>query len=284
VTYSIVARDAATGELGVAVQSRAFGVGICAHARPCVGAVATQSFTEQGYGPRGLDLLAAGASPDDALAELLAADDRRDFRQVAFVAADGRAAAHTGAACIPDCGDLTRDGASAQGNMLASRDVWPAMLEAFERSHGLLAERLLTALDAGEAAGGDFRGRQAAALVVVPGEPDAEPWKRSVDLRVDDHPEPLAELRRLLAIRLALWRRASFGPETSVEEEVELARAAGLRPDEVAMTAALAAAAKGDADAVADALRPYTHEPRWREAFERYERLGFIPEGIRDRL
>jgi uncharacterized Ntn-hydrolase superfamily protein len=257
---------------------------MCAWARPNVGAIATQSFTEVGYGPRGLDLLAAGAAPADALAELLAVDDRRDFRQVAFLAADGRAAAHTGDACVPDCGDVQADGVSVQGNMLASSEVWHAMLAAFQAAEGLLAERLLAALDAGEAGGGDFRGRQSAALVVVPGTADAHPWQRFADLRVDDHPEPLAELRRLLAIRLALWRRASFGPETSVDEEVERARAAGLRPDEVALTAALAAKARGDEDAVAAALRPLAGEPRWREAFERYERLGLLPPGIRDRL
>ena len=113
-TYSIVGRDAASGELGVAVQSRAFGVGLCAWARPGVGAIATQSFTERSYGPRGLDLLAAGESPADALAQLVEADEQRDFRQVAFLAADGRTAAHTGAACISDCGHTPRDGVSAQ--------------------------------------------------------------------------------------------------------------------------------------------------------------------------
>jgi uncharacterized Ntn-hydrolase superfamily protein len=285
VTYSIVARDPETGELGVAVQSRAFGVGLCAWTRPNVGAVATQSFTERGYGPRGLDLLAGGAAPADALAELLAADDQRDFRQVAFLDAQGRAAAHTGDACIRDCGHLTAENVSVQGNMLASVDVWPAMLEAFERAEGALEERLLDALDAGEAAGGDFRGRQASTLVVAPGDPEAPPWQRSTDLRVDDHPEPLAELRRLLAIRLAMRRRASFAPGTSVEEEVERARAAGLREDEVAVTAALAAGANGDVEAVVAALRPVAAaDPRWLEAFERYERLGFMPPGIRDLL
>ena len=119
-TYSIVGRDEANGELGVAVQSRAFGVGMCAWARPGVGAIATQSFTERSYGPRGLELLAAGVAPVDALAELAAADEQRDFRQVAFLAADGRTAAHTGAACIADCGHTSRHDVSAQGNMLAS--------------------------------------------------------------------------------------------------------------------------------------------------------------------
>src|SRR5581483_1644901 len=190
-TYSIVGRDAETGELGVAVQSRAFGVGGCAWARPGVGAVATQSFVEYGYGPRGLDLLAGGAAPSEALAELLAADEQRDFRQVAFLAADGRTAAHTGAACVPDCGHTARSGVSAQGNMLASPQVWDAAADTFESTTGTLAERLLAALDAAEAAGGDFRGKEAAALVVVSGDREEEPWTRVFDLRVDNHPEPL---------------------------------------------------------------------------------------------
>ncbi len=143
-TYSIIGRDETSGELGGAVQSRAFGVGMCAWARPGVGAIATQSFTERSYGPRGLELLAAGVAPVDALAELAAADEQRDFRQVAFLAADGRTAAHTGAACIPDCGHVNRDGLSAQGNMLASPAVWHAAADTFATAEGTLAERLST--------------------------------------------------------------------------------------------------------------------------------------------
>ena len=254
-------------------------------ARPGIGAIATQSFTEHGYGPRGLDLLAAGTAPADALAMLLEADERRDFRQVAFLAADGRTAAHTGAACVPDCGHLGRESVSAQGNMLASRAVWTAMVDAFEASTVALAERLLGALDAGEAAGGDFRGRQSAALLVVSGDAADDPWQTVTDLRVDDQSEPLAELRRLLTISETIRRRATFGPETSIEEEVERARSAGLRDDEVALTAALAAVARAEPEAAVDALRPLARaDERWREAFERYERLGFLPAGIRDRL
>src|SRR5215813_9629986 len=157
VTYSIVGRDEASGELGVAVQSRAFHVGSCAWARPGVGAVATQSFTEHGYGPRGLELLAGGEPPGDALASLVAADEQRDFRQVAFLAADGSTAAHTGSACVSDCGHVAREGVSAQGNMLASPAVWHAAADTFDTTEGTLAERLLAALDAAAEAGGDFR-------------------------------------------------------------------------------------------------------------------------------
>ena len=199
VTYSIVARDEETGELGVAVQSRAFNTGAaCAWATPGVGAVATQSFTERRYGPCGLDLMAHGHSPRDALDELLREDDLREVRQVAVLDAAGATAAHTGADCIRHAGDLSMTNVSVQGNMLRSDDVWPAMAHAFEATAGTLAERLLAALDAAEAAGGDFRGRQAAGLVVVGGEIEERPtYQRVFDLRVDDHPEPLAELRRL---------------------------------------------------------------------------------------
>jgi uncharacterized Ntn-hydrolase superfamily protein len=285
VTYSIVGRDEATGELGVAVQSRAFGVGMCAWARPGVGAIATQAFTERGYGPRGLDLLADGAGPADALAQLLEADEQRDFRQVAFLAADGSTAAHTGAACIPDCGHAARAGVSAQGNMLASTAVWDAAADTFEATAGPLAERLLAALDAAEAAGGDFRGRESATLVVVSGDRDEEPWQRVFELRVDNHAEPLQELRRLHGIAAAYRRRRDFGEQTDLEQEVEIARSAGLPEDQVALTAAIAAVAHGDLDEAATRLGSSgASDPRWREALERYVRLGFLPQGVLDRL
>lgn len=284
-TYSIVARDEATGELGVAVQSRAFGVGMCAWARPGLGAVATQSFTERGYGPRGLDLLAAGESPADALAQLVEADEQRDFRQVAFLAADGRTAAHTGAACIPDCGDAARHNVSAQGNMLASPTVWPAAADTFESTEGPLAERLLAALDAAEAAGGDFRGRESATLVVVSGDPEEKPWQPVFDLRVDNHDDPLRELRRLHGLALTYRRRRDFDERSDLEEEVEIARAAGLPPDQVALTGALVALKREDVDAAAAQLKPIADaDPRWRETFERHVRLGHLPQAVLDRL
>jgi uncharacterized Ntn-hydrolase superfamily protein len=151
VTYSIVARDTGTGELGVAVQSRAFNTGAaCAWAEAGVGAVATQSFTERRYGPRGLALLTHGRSPREALDELLGADEGREVRQVAFVDTSGVTAAHTGAQCVPHAGHLNDTDVSVQGNMLRSPDVWPAMREAFDATAGTLAERLLAALDAAE--------------------------------------------------------------------------------------------------------------------------------------
>lgn len=284
-TYSIVARDEASGELGVAVQSRAFGVGMCAWARAGVGAVATQSFTERGYGPRGLNLLAAGESPADALEQLVEADDQRDLRQVAFLSADGRTAAHTGAACIPDCGHTARNGASAQGNMLASPAVWHAAADTFEETDGVLAERLLAALDAAEDAGGDFRGRESATLLVVSGDPEEKPWQPVVDLRVDNHDEPLRELRRLHGLMAAYRRRRGFDDRTDLEKEVEIARAAGLPPDQVALTGALVAVKRDDPEAAAAQLKPIAAaDPRWRETFERHVRLGHLSQAVLDRL
>jgi uncharacterized Ntn-hydrolase superfamily protein len=284
-TYSIVGRDETSGELGVAVQSRAFGVGLCAWARPGVGAIATQAFTERGYGPLGLERLAAGEPPEEALAELLEADEQRDFRQVAFLSADGRTAAHTGAACIPDCGHVSREGVSAQGNMLASPAVWHAAADTFAGSEGTLAERLLAALDAAEEAGGDFRGRESATLLVVSGDREEEPWQRVFDLRVESGPEPLRELRRLHGIAATYRRRRDFGDETDIAAEAELAQKAGLPPDQVAFTAALVAVARGDLDEATTRLRPIGEsDPRWRETLERYVRLGVMPQAVLDRL
>ena len=184
-TYSLVARDPETGELGVAVQSRSFGTGrVVPWAAAGVGAVATQSFGERSYGPLGLGLMRGGAAPAAALAELVAADELRDFRQVAFVDAQGRTASHTGSACIPASGSRAGEGFSAQGNMLRSDEVWDAAADGLERAAGSLAERLLAGLDAAEAAGGDFRGRQAGAILVVAAEGPGEIGRASCRERV----------------------------------------------------------------------------------------------------
>ena len=201
-TYSLVAHDPATEQLGVAVHSHCFGVGrIAGWARAGVGAVATQAAAERAHGPNGLDLLAAGRSPQEAIDELMASDEGRDVRQLAMVDAVGTAAAHTGKACLAQCGHATREHASAQGNMLVSDTAWEAMLDAFEHAAGDLAERLLAALDAAEATGGDARGVQSASLLVVGGPRTDRPWDGIVaDVRVDDHPDPLPELRRLVSL------------------------------------------------------------------------------------
>ena len=280
-TYSIVAWDPEGNELGVAVQSRAFNTGAaCAWALPGVGAVATQSFTERGYGPRGLALMQGGSAPRDALDELVGEDELRDVRQVAFVDRAGRTAAHTGRSCIPHCGDLQGTGFSVQGNMLRSDEVWPSMAEAFTSATGSLAERLLAALDAAEAAGGDFRGRQAAGLVVVTGD-EAPSHERVFDLRVDDHPEPLAELRRLQRMAAGYRRRNRIEAGADPREEAEAARAAGLPEDDVTAAEAVAHAKNGDLEqAAALVARVVADEPLWLPAFERYEALGLLPAGV----
>ena len=192
-TWSIVARDA-SGALGVAVASRFFAVGaLCPHARSGVGALATQALVNPLYATRGLDLLTGGASPADVVASLIAADDGRDQRQLHVVDARGRIAAHTGAACIDWCGHVAGDEFSIAGNMLAGPQVLDATAAAFATGGTLsFAVRLIQALEAGDAAGGDKRGKQAAALLIFTTED--YPF---LDLRVDDHEEPFKELRRL---------------------------------------------------------------------------------------
>ena len=204
-TFSIVARDPNTGELGVAVQSHWFSVGpIVPWAEAGVGAIATQSFVDSSYGPLGLALMRAGRSAPDALKALLAGDEGRDVRQVAMIDALGRVDAWTGKNDIQAAGHHVGKDYSVQANLMMNDKVWPAMAAAFEATKGDLAERMLAALDAAQAAGGDIRGRQSAALIVVSGKPTGQAWKdRVFDLRVDDSAEPLKELRRLVTLQRA---------------------------------------------------------------------------------
>ncbi|WP_424358850.1 DUF1028 domain-containing protein [Methanocella sp. MCL-LM] len=206
-TYSIVARDPATGEMGVAVQSHWFSVGsVVPWAEAGVGAVATQAFSDPAYGPLGLAAMRAGRSAPDALKGLLAGDQGRELRQVAMIDANGGVAGHTGSRCLQPAGNITDSEAqfSVQANMMANDRVWPAMAKAYREAEGDLAGRLITVLEAAEAAGGDIRGRQSAALVVVSGQSTGKPWvDRRFDLRVEDHPEPVAELKRLVRLQRA---------------------------------------------------------------------------------
>ncbi|HEX7331967.1 MAG TPA: DUF1028 domain-containing protein [Pyrinomonadaceae bacterium] len=204
-TYSIVARDPDTGELGVAVQSHWFSVGpIVAWAEAGVGAVATQSFVDPSYGKNGLDLMRAGKSAPDTLKELLAKDEGREVRQVAMIDAQGRVDAWTGKNDIQSAGHIVGKNFSVQANLMLNDKVWPAMARAFESAKGDLADRMLAALDAAQAVGGDIRGKQSAALIVVTGKPTGMAWKdRTFDLRVDDSAEPLVELRRLVKLQRA---------------------------------------------------------------------------------
>lgn len=273
-TYSIVARDPSTGELGVAVQSCILATGnIVPWVRAGVGAVATQAVRDQAPAPRALELLRSGARASEALTGALTTDDGMPLRnvarrQLAVVDAVGNVAAHTGELCITHAGHVTGDGFSAQGNLLASADVWPAMARAFETASGPLAWRLLTALRAAEEGGGDVRGRMSAALVVVPAE--GEPWERSVDLRVDHHPEPLVELGRLLGLSdasNAALRGYEFARNGDREQTAAcFAHALELDPDnhDVMFWAGLDFAQAGDmATALERVTRAIELQPRW---------------------
>jgi uncharacterized Ntn-hydrolase superfamily protein len=204
-TYSIVARDPDTGDLGVAVESHYFSVGsVVTWAEAGVGAVASQALSEPSYGKLGLDLMRAGKSAPDALAGLVASDQMNPIRQVAMVDAEGRVAAHTGTMTIAEAGHVTGEGFSVQANMMLRTTVWPAMAEAYKSARGELVDRLMAALDAAEAEGGDIRGRQSAAILIVSGKNTGKPWSDKVyDIRVDDAPEPLKEIRRLVSVARA---------------------------------------------------------------------------------
>jgi uncharacterized Ntn-hydrolase superfamily protein len=274
-TYSIVARDQQTGELGVAVQSHWFGVGpLVPWARPGVGAVATQANVRVAHGPEALELLARGVSADDALAQLIASDPGAAGRQLAILDSRGAVATHTGSACMAFAGHAIGEQVSCQANIMASETVWGSMLQAFSTAAGPLASRLLAALDAGEEAGGDIRGRQSAALLVVPAE--GEPWEQSVSLRVEDHPEPLVELRRLFETQCA-YEEAGIGDELSGEGRHEEAavhyrRAAGLAPGnhELLFWSGLATVLSGDVDRGVEMIREaIALQPGWAELLPR---------------
>ena len=221
-TYSIVARDADSGQLGVAVQSHYFSVGsVVTWAEAGVGAVASQAFSDPAYGKLGLDLMRARKSAPDTLAGLLAADPMKEVRQVAMVDALGRVAAHTGSTTIPEAGHIVGDGFSVQANMMLKNSVWPAMAEAYRSAKGELVDRFLAALDAAEAEGGDIRGRQSAAILIVEAKSTGRPWIDTIfDLRVDDAAEPLVEIRRLVAVRRA-YIHMRLGNEAAQRGDLE---------------------------------------------------------------
>ncbi len=204
-TYSIVARDPATGQIGVAVQSHWFSVGsLVTWAEAGVGAVATQSFIDPAYGPLGLDLMRAGKTAKQALAAIIASDPNENVRQVAMIDAKGQVAAHTGNKCIPAAGHYVGENFSVQANLMLNEKVWPAMAEAYQKTGGDLADKMLAALDAAQAVGGDIRGKQSAAILIVSDTNTGRPWvDRLMELRIEDHPEPLKELRRLVHVHRA---------------------------------------------------------------------------------
>jgi uncharacterized Ntn-hydrolase superfamily protein len=256
-TYSIVARDPKTGEMGVAVQSHWFSVGsIVSWAEAGVGAVATQSLVDPAYGPLGLDLMRAGRTAPDALRSLVAGDDGRDVRQVAMIDAAGRVAAYTGPKCIADAGQFVD------------------------------ADRMLAALEAAQAAGGDIRGRQSAALLVVSAEATGQPWAdRRFDLRVEDHPQPVEELKRLVRLQRAYLRMnagdAALEHDDFAEANRQYAAAEALAPEivEIPFWNAVTLAAGGRVD---DALpifrRVFAREPVYADLVPRLVPPGILPD------
>jgi uncharacterized Ntn-hydrolase superfamily protein len=273
-TYSIVARDAETGELGVAVQSHYFQVGpVVPWGLAGIGAVATQSVVNVSFGPLGVELMRLGYGARQALDAVLAADSERESRQCAMVDAHGLAAAHTGSRCIAEAGHRVGEGYSVQANLMERATVWDAMAEAYEAARGPLAERLLAALDAAEAEGGDIRGRQSAAMVAWVGRPSGRSWEdRPVDLRVEDHPEPLMELRRLLRYRRA-YQSAANGDVTGHRRALELAP----EVTQLQVFAGLALAQAQEWDEALPLLRQaMADEPRWVETLRRMVPAGRI--------
>lgn len=277
-TYSIVARDPASGEMGVAVQSHWFSVGsIVSWGEAGVGVVATQSFVNPSFGPRGLDLLRSGKSAQETVDELISSDEGRDYRQLAIVDSKGGSASYTGKLCIKDAGQLTGDNYSVQANMMLNDKVWSAMADAFEGTRGRLAERLVASLEAGQTAGGDIRGMQSACLLVVKGTPSGNAWEdRLIDLRVEDSDNPVKELSRLLKVHRA-YEHMNKGDLAMERNDLELAgkeysAAQSLMPENIEMKFwhALLLANNGDVEGSLPLFKEiFRTDPNWRTLLER---------------
>jgi len=292
-TYSIVARDPETGEIGVAVQTHWFGVGArVPWAEAGVGAVATQSLTEVSYGPLGLELMKAGKSAPDALMSLIASDKGREVRQVAMIDSNGVVAAHTGSKCISAAGHKTGTNYSVQANLMEKSTVWDAMATAFDSAKGDLADRMLAALEAAQSEGGDIRGKQSAAMVVVSGKRAGPAWKdRTIDLRVDDHPEPLLELRRLLHLHRA-YRHMDRGDDLIADnriaegmKEYEIALQLQPQNDEMIFWAAIGIFSAGQESKAMELLLPlFKREDRWLELVGRLPASDLLKPEEADRI
>jgi uncharacterized Ntn-hydrolase superfamily protein len=284
-TYSIVARDPATGRFGVAIQTCWPFVGAgCPWVESGVGAVTTQSYTEVAHGPNGLALLRGGLAAPDVVPRLLDVDPGREVRQVGIVDGAGRSASFTGARCVEAAGHITGDDVAIQANMMERPTVWPAMLEAWRAPAVSFVDRLLAALRAAEREGGDLRGRQSAALVVS-GTPDEPGWKRSWDVRVDDHPAPLDELERLVRLQLG-FDALNRAEELATDGDSDGARRAGeeaLRLSgadrQVVVWEAIGMAAMGrDDDAGELFATAVADNPRWPQFVRRLVASGAQPE------
>jgi uncharacterized Ntn-hydrolase superfamily protein len=271
--------------MGVAVQSHWFSVGsVVTWAEAGVGAAATQALVEVSHGPLGLDLMRGGRSAPEALRALLAADKGRDLRQVALVDSEGRVATHTGERCIADAGHVVGEGFSVQANMMATPDVWPAMADAYRGSTGDLAERMLAALEAGQAAGGDIRGRQSAAILIVEADSTGRAWAdTAMELRVEDHAEPIRELRRLVTLHRA-YEHMNRGDDLLGADRVrdalaEYRTAAQMAPEieELPFWHAVTLADLGRVDEALPILRQvFAVNPDWATLVQRLPAAGLL--------
>jgi uncharacterized Ntn-hydrolase superfamily protein len=287
VTYSIVARDKQTGEFGVAVQSHYFQVSPAVPwALAGVGAVATQSQVNISYGPLGLDLLQAGYTAEQALKALTSGDPLAEVRQCAIVDAAGTAAAHTGSKCIPAAGHEVGDGFSCQANLMEKDTVWAAMAHAYTTTDAPLAERMMAALEAAEAEGGDIRGKQSAAMLVVTGSPTGRSWEdRTIDLRVEDAAAPLPELRRLLRIKRAYMKLAEADRVADAGDKAGFgamaAEAIRIAPEmaEIRFWTGLEMASNGDMDRGCELMAGVVREKgeRWVETLRRLVIVDRVP-------
>jgi uncharacterized Ntn-hydrolase superfamily protein len=294
-TFSVVGRDPKTGDMAVAVQSHWFSVGTTVSwGEAGVGVVATQSFINKSFGLRGLALLKDGKSPQEALDALLENDPGKDVRQVAILDTKGRVATHTGKNCIDDAGHLNGEGFSVQANMMLNKNVVPAMEKAWKKNSNLeLAERMVAVLKAAQAAGGDIRGKQSAALIVVKAKATNEPWNdRAIDIRVDDHAEPISELERILKTYRAYehMNRGDLEVEQGNMEKAmtEYRAAMTMFPDNLEMqywTAITLASNKKVKEASAMLQKIYQKDPNWRELTRRLPKVGLLtvsPEELKE--
>ncbi len=295
-TYSIVAFDEKTGDMGVAVQSHWFSVGtIVSWGEAGVGVVATQSFVNASFGPRGLEMLKKGMSPQEVVDELIRTDEGREFRQLAVLDSKGRAASFTGKLCIQPAGNIVGKNFSVQANLMSNDKVWHAMAESFKNSKGPLAERMLEALEAAEKAGGDIRGKQSASMLVFRGKSTGKVWEdKLVDLRVDDHPAPLDELKRLLAVHRA-YEHMNNGDLAIEKNDMDTAMkeysaAMKMFPDNLEMKywTAVALANKGNMNEALPLFREiFKKNKNWKELTPRLLPNGLLkvtPEQVKEIL
>ncbi|HEA30303.1 MAG TPA: DUF1028 domain-containing protein [Leeuwenhoekiella sp.] len=285
-TFSIVARDSVTGEMAVGVQSHWFSVGTSVPwGASGVGVVATQSFINPAYGPKGLQLMQDGMSATDALKKLTGEDEGRDYRQVAFLASSGKPDAYTGAKCVESAAQIIGDDFSVQANMMLNDNVVPAMAEAFRINNNLpLAERVMEVLKAAQAAGGDIRGRQSAAIIVVGAEPVQNSWEdHKIDLRVDDNAHPVQELERLLKTARAYeyMNRGDLAVEANDMQKAleEYGAAEALFPDNLEMSfwKAIALANSGELEEAKPIFkRIFEQDENWRTMIKRLVKPGLL--------